>query len=276
VTKRYLTWILAPALICLSSLAWCSGETDQEKKPEQRNADQNNPAQPQQRRRQPKRLMLMFGEAATARLWKPDLTAELLEIERGSIALPSTGMGNYHALVVEQDWGTSKDYLIRYEYMRGRESGLSPSKLANSEKAPLEIIPDPIPREHFRYLSGSQWDFLVRYKGDALTDLPVVLETEFGSRLEGLTDSEGRVSFQLPDDFPEVKPGRRNNSPAELWLTAGHHDGETNYQTRLSAPYHVNPSHWQSTGLAAAVFAFGLLAGGFIGRVRSDNTGEAA
>jgi hypothetical protein len=269
--------MLASALFCFSSIAWCSAETDQQETPEQRTADQSNPAQQrQQRRRQPKRLMLMFGEGAVARLWKPDLTSELLEIERGSIALPSTGFGNYHALVVEQDWGTSKDYLIRYEYMRGRESDFSPSKLANSEKAPLEIIPDPIPREHYRYLSDSQWDFLVRYKGDALADLPVVLETEFGSRLEGRTDAEGRVSFQLPDDFPEVKPGRRNNSPAELWLTARHDDGEIRYQTRLSAPYHVNPAHWQSTELAAGVLAIGLLAGGFIGRVRSDNTGEAA
>jgi hypothetical protein len=218
--------------------------------------------------------MLMFGEGAVARLWKPDLSIQPLEVKDGGIALPATGMGNYHALVVEQDWGYSKDILIRYEYMRGKESDYSPSKLANAEKAPLEIVPDPIPREHYRYLSGSQWDFLVRYKGDVIAGLPVVLETEFGSRLEAITDVEGRVSFQLPDDFPEVKPGRRNNSPAELWLTTHYDDGEITYQARLSAPYHVNPSHWQSTGLAAAVFVFGLLAGGFIGRVRSDNPGE--
>jgi hypothetical protein len=276
VTKRYLTWVLAASLVWFSSAAWSSGEAEQGQKSEQRNSSQRNPDQQQRRRRQPKRLMLMFGEGAVARLWKPDLTAELLEIERGSIALPATGMGNYHALVVEQDWGNSKDFLIRYEYMRGKESGFSPSKLANAQKAPLEIIPDPIPREHYRYLSGSQWNFLVRYQGEAVADLPVMLETEFGSRLESKTDPQGRVSFQFPDDFPEVKPGRRNNSPAELWLTANYGDGEINYQTRLSAPYHVNPAHWQSTGLAAAVFAFGLLAGGVIGRVRSDKKGETS
>jgi hypothetical protein len=220
--------------------------------------------------------MLMFGEGAVARLWKPDLTYEPLMIGNGGITLPSTGMGNYHALVVEQDWGDSKDYLIRYEYMRGKSSGFSPGKLTNAEKAPLEIIPDPIPREHYRYLSGYQWDFLVRYRGEAVADLPVVLETEFGSRLEGKSDAQGRVSFRLPDDFPEVKTGRRNNPPAELWLTARYNDGEVNYETRLSAPYHVNPAHWQSTGLAAAVFAFGLLAGGFIGRVRRANKGETS
>jgi hypothetical protein len=268
------SWILATCLLWFSSAAWCSGEAERGREPEQRSNNQTNPGQ--QHRRQPKRLMLMFGEGAVARLWKPDLTKEPLDIEKGGITLPATGMGNYHALVVEQDWGNSKDFLIRYEYMRGKSGGYSPSKLANAEKATLEIIPDPIPREHYRYLSGYEWDFLVRYQGEAVADLPVVLETEFGSRLEGKTDPQGRVSFQLPDDFPEVKPGRSNNSPAELWLTTRYDDGEINYQTRLSAPYHVNPAHWQSTGLAAAVFAFGLLAGGFIGRVRSDNRGESS
>ncbi len=272
--NRYLIWALSSGLLCLCSVAWCSDDTTQGKEAGRR--PQSQPGAQQHRHRSgPGHYMLMAGEGAVAEIWKPDLSRLPLEIKHGGITIPSTGMDNYHALVVEKDWGTSKEFLIRYEYLRGRPSSVSPSKLANAQKAPLEIVPDPIPREHYRYISGYDWNFLVRFNGEPLAELPVLLETEFGSRLEGQTDNQGRVSFRIPDDFPEVQPGRNNNRPGEMWLTARYlREGEMSYKTRLSASYHVNPSHWQSTGLAAAVLSIGLLAGGLLGRVHDASKGE--
>jgi hypothetical protein len=108
-----------------------------------------------------------------------------------------------------------------------------------------------------------------------LSGIPVVLETTQGSRVEAVSDDSGLVQFTIPDDFSEVKPGRRKNPPAELSLFAEYKTEAARYETTLSAAYYVDPGHWRSKGLGAAVAGLGLLAGGFIGGIgRGNNRGR--
>ncbi len=229
------------------------------------------PAQAQHgERRGAKRLMLENAEGAVITLWKPDLTTVPLSITHGAVTIPGTGMDNYHAVIAERDWGDSKETLIRYEHLFGRPSKHSPSELAGAVKADLEIVPAPIPREHFHYQSGQRWGFQVRLQGKPAVNLPVTLETANGTRLQAVTDAKGFVPFELPDDFPDVKPGERDRRSAEFVVACETTNGGIRYQTRLAATYHLSSSHWQSAPMGWAVVGLGFIAGGLLGRQKGS------
>jgi hypothetical protein len=261
--RRFLTWSILSLLLLVTGDAWCAGHGRGSGREDDGASDRRGEEKPQ--------LMLANADGATVRLWKPDLTSALLEVQHGGITIPNTGMDNYHALVATRSWSNLEDTLIRYEYLRGKPSGHSPSELAALSKSTFEIVPDPIPREHYRYLGNHTWDFLLRFKDAPLADTPVTLSTSNGTQLTGKSDAAGRVRFVIPDDFPEVQAGPTNNKPGELWLTAEHQDNGVTYHSALSAAYFIDPAHWQSKSLAAAIFALGLVAGGIIGRVRKPN-----
>ena len=230
--------------------------------------DGSEPKKPQSghAHRGPKQLILENAEGARITLWKPDLTTQPLSMNHGGITIPRTGMDNYHALVVEKDWGDSRETLIRYEYLFGRPSQHSPSELAGAVKTDLEIVPAPIPREHLHYLSDQRWGFQVRFKGMPRAQVPLTLETSHGTRLEAVTDRKGYAVFRLPDDFPDIVPGERDGRSAEFTVSASAEVAGTAYETLLTASYQVNPSHWQSTPLGWFVVGLGFIAGGVIGR----------
>jgi hypothetical protein len=214
-----------------------------------------------------KRILLENAEGATITLWKPDLTTEALSLKHGGVTLPDSSMDNYHAIVAEKDWGDHKEAVIRYEYRHGRPSKQSPSRLAARQKTEFEIVPDPIPREHYRYNSQQRWGFLVRYNGAPVSGLEIGLQTSNGSRREALTDADGRVEFQIPDDFPEVVEGERDRRSGQFNVSGEYFEGGRRYTTQLNADYRVNPGHWQSTPLGLAVVGIGFVAGGLLGRV---------
>ena len=227
----------------------------------------------QHNRRGPKRFMLANAEGAAARMWKPDLTSVALKIEQGSVTLPPTGVDNYHALVVERDWGDSRETLIRYQYMHGKPSGHSTRELTAAEKAAFEIVPSPVPREHQHYRSDQRWAFLLRLNGAAAVGVPVVLETSHGTFVEGVSDGDGMVHLRIPDDFPDPIEGERDRRSAEFTVSAETVANGITYQTALSAEYRLNQAHWQSFGMGFAVMGVGMLAGIVVGRVGAGETG---
>jgi len=231
----------------------------------------------QQHRRGPKQLTLSNADGARVTLWRPDLKTRVLEPEMGVITIPPTGMDNYHALIVERDWGDSKEAIIRYEYMRGKPSGESPSRLASAIKTELEIVPDPIPREHYRYYAGEEWSFILRYKDKPVRDREVILETSNGSTLKSVSDKNGQLTFRIPDDFPNVVAGERDRRNADMFLIASVKEGGVQYESMLMADYRMSPSHWQSTTWGVTVAGAGFLFGGFLtgfGRRKSKGGGR--
>jgi len=228
------------------------------------------------RRGSKKKIMLVNGEGATITLWKPDLSTQTLTLEQNSITIPSTGLNNYHAVVAQQDWGTGKESVIRYEYLSGKPSKQSPSKLTEAVKSEFEIVPDPIPREHYRYYSDHKWGFILRLHGKPKAGIDVTLKTENGSQLHAVSDYSGRVEFRLPEDFPMTLPeGERDTRSAEFAVSAMTTMAGISYETMLTARYHVNPSHWQSSKLGVFVAGLGFLVGGLIGRSKTQR-GEKA
>lgn len=228
----------------------------------------------QHRRRGPKQFALTGANGAKITMWKPDLTTISLtekHLMHGTITLPSTGLDNYHAIVAEKDWGNSKETIVRYEYLRGKPSKKSPTILSGAQKTEFEIVPDPIPRGHHHYLTGTEWSFITRFKGKPVPNLQVVFETTNGSRIEAKSDANGRVSILIPTDFPNLVTGKRDKRSSDFMLGAEYNNGGINYQSALSAEYRVNRSNWRSVGWGSFVALIGMVAGGFIGRSRNNN-----
>jgi hypothetical protein len=221
-----------------------------------------------------KQIHLSNAEGARIQFWKPDLETLPLEVKHGAVAIPSTGVDNYHALVAIRDWGDLHESLIRYEYLRGKPSGESPSKLLNAEKSPFELVPAPLPREHQHYESGTKQGFIVRFQGKPLPNAQVNLETSNGSQATAASDAQGRITLRLPDDFPDVKPGEEDKRQASFTLSAETSNGETHYRTQLVADYRVNPGHWQSFELGLLFVGLGLISGGLIGRMGLPDSGK--
>ncbi|MFC1536253.1 hypothetical protein ACFL48_00385 [Pseudomonadota bacterium] len=211
-----------------------------------------------------KLFKLIDGQGASVQLINPQLKSMEMAIEQGVVKVKSTGMDNYHALVATRSGNGVNESAIRYVYQFGKPSGESPSNIMGLEKSKLEIEPSPYAREHWRYQSGTEARFILRFDGKPLANMEVEFTTSNGSEKKVKTDLAGRFVVDLPRDFAEVNAGRMANHPAELILTAGHSVAGERHLTTFSADYHVNPDNWQSTQLGIAAVAGGSLLAGII------------
>lgn len=199
---------------------------------------------------------------AEAELWLPTRVRRPLSVNAdGKVAVKRTGIGSYHMLFARKHHGASDEVAMRYLHMQGRDTDMSPAELVTAPKAMLDITPDPLTREHQRYLSLKPANFIISYNGEPLAQQPVTLTTTNGSELGAMTDKSGRVSLELPDDFRDVQDGRSNNRPGDFVISTSLVRDGRNYLTTVSSAYYVNPSHWQSfTGGLLAMFA-GVVSG---------------
>lgn len=270
---RHVTLLAASCLLAAGGALAAPGDAEPQKsKPTIAENRPQEPAQQHQHQRGPKQLVLSIADDAQVELWNPDLTRQPIEIQQGKIKFKGTGVDNYHAIVAERTEGKLTESAIRYHYARGKPSGHSSTELTGAIKSTLEIVPDPIPREHFHYQSDQSWDFIVRFQGLPAANQQVKLKTAHGSQIEGSTNTDGRVSLHIPDDFPDVIAGERDKRSAEFTISTRYTEGEQKYQSTLNADYRVNPHHWHSLNLGIVVIGIGMLAGGFIGGIGRGKT----
>jgi hypothetical protein len=222
-----------------------------------------------------KSFVLQDGAGAQVHMVTPrlDSVAQLLHGE--VLRFRPSGLAGYYALVAERSRDGVVETALRYEYRTGKPSGKSPADLLARPKAALDIVPAPLPREHWRYQSGKRAVFEVRFAGFSVADVPVTLRTAAGTVLSGTTDLGGRVVFLLPDDLPQLGPGRKNNPPGEFVVDVHYAAEQTSHITRLSMPYYTNPARWQSFGWGVTAALLGF-AGGVVVIRRNGHKGEGA
>lgn len=213
----------------------------------------------------PQQFTLSDGAKADIRLILPDLSEQALSMEKdGLVSIKQTRLSYFHALIAEHTEGTRHDTAIRYLHFSGKPAKSSPSKLLALPHTALDIVPEPLPREHWSYLANANHTFIVRFQNRPLAGKQITLSTSNGSTQTYITDQDGYVRLSLPDDFADVQPGHRNNRPAEFMLHCAYiHDGES-YITTLTAPYMTDPAHWQSLTLGIAVMSGGIVLGGMV------------
>ncbi len=265
-----LSAVLGMSHLCHAELLWNPKPTEKQKplkaidgSQKSNGSAQNQHAGHGQSRNREKSFYLADNQSAIVKYIDPSLQTLSLTAEDKSnqYILPKTGMDNYHALVAERSTDTSHESSLRYAYLRGKPSGFSPGDLITQHKLPLEIVPEPMIREHWRFYTNNSHLFKILFNEKPLADTWVTFQTSNGSTLDSKTDMDGKVIFTLPDDFKEIKPGRRANKPAEFVLRTVHIDKTITYKTNFSAPYSVNPSHWQSNAGGILALSIGFISG---------------
>ncbi len=208
-----------------------------------------------------KAFVLVAGEGASVSLIDPYLDSKPLDLAGQKVVVKSTGKGNYHALVAKREHVAGSESAVRYVYMHGRPPGTSPADITALDKSLLEIEPAPLAREHWRYYSGTEASFILRFQGHSLPFTDVVMTTANGTTATFKTDDLGRLTVLIPEDFTDVQAGRSNNRPSEFVLQASHSDINQLHTTTFSSDYFVNPNHWQSTMYGLVVVIGGMLIG---------------
>lgn len=265
-----LSVLLSMSPLCHAELLWNPKPTEKQKPLKATDGSQKNNSSGQNQhaghnmsRNREKSFYLADNQNAIVKYIDPSLKTLSLTAEDKSnqYILPKTGMDNYHALVAERTTEMTHESSLRYAYLRGKPSGFSPENLIKQHKLPLEIVPEPMIREHLRFYTNKSHLFKILFNEKPLVDTWVIFQTSNGTTLDSKTDADGKVLFTLPDDFKEIKPGRRANKPAEFLLRTVHIDNNINYKTNFSAPYSVNPSHWQSNAGGMLALSIGFISG---------------
>ena len=277
--RRSLFYSLLLMMIFISgqlqaALSWTAHipESSKVKKAEKKSGEHNHNA-----RNKGKSFFLQDSIDAKAEIWLPTLEHRPLDVsETGIVKVTGTGFDNYHLLYARRQLEGHDEMALRYQYMRGKPSGESPRLLVGHGKGALEIKPSPLTREHRRYQSGDTAMFSLTLNNEQLKLQPVILTTSNETKIYLQTDNKGQLAVTLPEDFNNIKSGRRNNRPAEFTLRSSITRNDTKYQTTLNADYHVNPSHWQSRAGGGLTILFGFIGGLMVLRhVRSRETDHA-
>ncbi|MDP2168939.1 MAG: hypothetical protein Q8J96_00815 [Rhodocyclaceae bacterium] len=235
------------------------------------------------------------GERAQALLQPRGITAETVTVfaaegpaERRKVAYPvspegvkiapaTPQIGNYHWVVAREETPGAVKVASTAWYFGN--PGDSPKELLKAPKHELEIVPDPLPREHGRYRESEKWRFLVRFNGQPLASQPLTLETEFGSRNSFVTDAAGFATVLFPRDFKPAKEdgehaghGRRYG---KFVLSAEKDADGKRYLTAFNLSYGEDGDRNRSLGWGAAFGLIGMLAATPLLRRRNGAQGES-
>jgi hypothetical protein len=200
-------------------------------------------------------------------LIKPDLSKEDLNISDNTLNLPKASIGGYYALLLTHRSDTQIDSALRYLSMMGKPAKVSPTKLTALPKTDLEIVPNPLHREHDRYTASKSYRFLLHFQGKPLANTAITMETRDTPAQTYTTDNTGEFLITLPNDFKNVQIGKSENKPSEFLIIAQHSDNNLTYKSTLTMPYSLNPNdYWQSQSYGAGAITIGFLGGLFLYR----------
>lgn len=192
------------------------------------------------------------------------------------IASIAPGTGNYHWLTAREE--TSGLVRVASTAWYFGNPGDSPKEMLERTKHELEIVPQPLPREHRSYREAEKWRFLVRFNGQPLARQPLTIETEFGSRSTVQTDADGVATVVFPRDIktPPSANGQEESDRRQrgkFVLSAEKESDGRRYVTSFNHTYAADPERQRSLGWGLAFGALGMLAGLPLLRRRNPDDG---
>jgi hypothetical protein len=144
-------------------------------------------------------------------------------------ALQSAGVGNYHWLQAREETPESVKVASTAHYFSN--PGPAPTAMLARPKSELEIVPDPLPREHNQYRENQEWAFTLRFRDQPLAGATLLFASSAGSRTSFVSDAAGRALVRFPTD---VAPDERQ----------GHHGGGASNRFVLAVEHRADDRHY--------------------------------
>lgn len=183
-------------------------------------------------------------------------------------------MGNYHWVLARQE--SPAEVRVASTVWYFSNPGEAPRAMLAEPKHELEIVPEPLPREHGSYRESEKWRFLVRLNGAPLPGQPLILETEFGSRSTVVSDAAGYATVLFPRDFrpaPSARTGGHDgHGPrrARFVLAAETEVSGRRYLTAFNHNYGPDAERGRSLGWGVLFGVLGMAAATPLLRRRPD------
>ncbi|MBS4096747.1 MAG: hypothetical protein KGZ83_07935 [Sulfuricella sp.] len=141
--------------------------------------------------------------------------------------------------------------------------GKAPTQMLLERRNELEIIPQPLPREHGSYRESEKWRFLLRFDGQPLANREVRMETEFGSKSTFTSGPDGLVTVLFPYDFKPEEPGKaddphRGPRRGRFVLAAEHEADGKHYLTAFNFAYSPDAERGKSLWAGVGFLALGM------------------
>lgn len=185
-------------------------------------------------------------------------------------------VGNYHWVIAREESAGLVRVASTVWYFSN--PGDSPAALLKERRHELEIIPEPLPREHGAYRESEKWRFLVRHEGVPQAGHKVTLETEFGTRMSFVTDTAGYATILFPRDFRPAKEGREagGHGPrrAKFVLATEKEEPGRRYVTAFNYTYGQDADRNRSLGWGAFFGVVGMAAAAPLLRRRAPKSQE--
>lgn len=170
----------------------------------------------------------------------------MVPVAKDGFKAAAGSVGNYHWLQATEvsEAGIVTASTVHYF----SNPGPAPTAMLHLPKADLEIVPQPLPREHWRYRAGETWKFLVRFRNQPLKTADVHMETSGGTRQTFKTDAQGIVQVAFPDDLSHETHrgghdhGRRTQNRFVLAVSLDEADGR-HYLTAFNHIYEPSADH---------------------------------
>ena len=198
--------------------------------------------------------------ATEIRVFGPRGGEQAFPVEAGAARLrsPAPESGNYHWLSARAE--TPAHVAVASTVWYSSNPGPAPVELLQRAKSELEIVPDPLPREHANYRESEKWRFIVRYAGQPLAGQVLRMETERGTRTHFTTDGEGVATVLFPRDFPPEAEGEgHNRAKAGFVLSTERQDGDRHFVTTFNHSYGPDGERGRSLAWGAAFGLAGML-----------------
>ncbi len=208
-------------------------------------------------------------QAATVTVFAPDGPEARLRVdypvgpEGARIESAAPQAGNYHWVVARQEIaGEAPEVRVASTAWYFSNPGPAPTAMLQRSRHELEIIPDPLPREHGAYHESEKWRFLVRWQGKPLPGQTLMLETEFGSRTTAQTDERGYATVLFPRDFKAAsgdQAGGHGRRRARFVVATERMDAGWRYLTAFNHSYSPDPDRERSLAWGAAFGLAGMI-----------------
>ncbi len=205
--------------------------------------------------------------------FKSDRQEWEIPAQEDRFTLQSSGVGNYHWLQAREETPESVKVASTAHYFSN--PGPAPTAMLAQPKTELEIVPDPLPREHNQYRENQEWAFKLRFRNQPLAGASLRFTSSAGAQASFTSDATGRALVRFPADVtaPAGHGGHHGGEAANRFVLAVEHQAENrHYLTAFNYRYGEDTYAHKSLFWGGGFFVLGGLLGLPLILARKENS----